>query len=102
MTIINSIMDFVIVSFLLVAARGAYGIDEYICDTVEVRSYTQLSRLQNCTHVTGNVVMVFNVLDSNPEYSSEEINNLSFPLRYAVTFDRDFQLFLSPYATFLE
>lgn len=58
-----------------------YGIKEQECETVDVRTYSELDKLNNCTVILGNLALVFPPVYENPEYSREEINNRTFPLR---------------------
>ena len=55
-------------------------LQEHVCDTVDVRNYTNLYKLQNCTVIIGNLILIFPLIEG-PNYTRQEINSLSFPLR---------------------
>lgn len=47
------------------------------CGSRNIRQYTSMDLLDNCTVILGNLVVVLPVI---PDYTSEEINNRTFPL----------------------
>lgn len=77
-------MYFTTVLLLLVinsAILIANALEEYVCNTVDVRAYKDLDQLENCTVVVGNVYLVFPLFTDKLDYTWEEINSRSFPLR---------------------
>lgn len=48
------------------------------CGDMDLRSYESLDRLENCSVITGNLVIVFLTLDQT-SYESEQINARQFP-----------------------
>lgn len=52
------------------------------CGSISVRLYEDLPLLTNCSVVLGNLALVFPIPDE-PNYSANEINNWTFPLRLA-------------------
>lgn len=76
----------VITALLLMSVERNVGSGQ-ICNSVEIRSYKSLNLLTNCSVVEGNLILIFPdvLLEDNPDYTSEEINNRSFPLLREVT-----------------
>lgn len=58
-----------------------YGTNERECGTMEIRIYKDFDGLSNCTVILGNLALVIPPFFDPPEYSSDEINNRTFPLR---------------------
>lgn len=49
------------------------------CDTLDIREFTDLPLLNNCTVVMGNLDIILWTDSLTEKYSSEEINLVSFP-----------------------
>lgn len=50
------------------------------CRSIEIRNYTKMNQLNNCTVILGNLAIVlFEAF--NDEYTAKNINELQFPLR---------------------
>lgn len=65
---------------LLIKFSLIYGAEHHECGTLEIRMFTDVQQLRNCTSIVGNLVLAFQ--HGTPDnYTSEEVNNLTFPLR---------------------
>lgn len=73
--------SFTIVLILLNVSK-VYGNNKE-CDAMDIRVYKDLDRLSNCTVILGNLALVISPL-FEPDYSPEEINKRTFPLRWLV------------------
>jgi hypothetical protein len=56
-----------------------------VCATVEVRSYKELAKLTNCTIVVGNVAVMIGFDGAVENFTKDDIQAQSFPLRYTRT-----------------
>lgn len=57
-----------------------YAVVKQECKSLSIRSYEELDALNNCTAVLGNLAIVFS-LELPLDFTEEEINNRTFPLR---------------------
>ena len=56
--------------------------EDVVCGTVHIRKSEEINKLENCTVVYGNVVLILGHIGSyEDKYTSEQINNWTFPLR---------------------
>lgn len=56
--------------------------EDVVCSTVDIRKSEEINKLENCTVVNGNVVLILGHIGSyEDKYTSEQINNWTFPLR---------------------
>lgn len=58
-----------------------YGLKEQECGTMEIRFYSDLNKLQNCTAILGNLALFFPSVVEVGEYTDQEVNSWTFPLR---------------------
>lgn len=76
-----------IIFSLVVKFSFIYGATHQECGTVEIRVYADVEQLRNCTSILGNLILTFQN-DNNTvhgkldNYTSEEVNDLTFPLRW--------------------
>ncbi|CRL06839.1 CLUMA_CG019541, isoform A [Clunio marinus] len=75
-----------ILLFILTAVTLIFAQAPFECSTREIRSYRQLDSLTNCTAILGNLALLFPVFYDNIDYTPEEINNRSFPIREVTGF----------------
>ena len=76
---------FMIALMMVINISVTFGVEEYQCGDLEVRSYKSLDRLTNCTAILGNLTIVFpSIIEPYADYTEQEINNRSFPLREVV------------------
>lgn len=56
-------------------------VEEIPCPSTSVRDFKHFTALMNCTVVLGNLNLYLPVAGAWPDYTPEEINSLSLPLR---------------------
>lgn len=66
---------------MAVNASLVYGVKEEECNTTTIRYYKELQVLTNCTVILGNLAIVFPPPTESPDYSPEDVNSWTFPLR---------------------
>lgn len=77
---------FFLVALLAFNVSVIHGVKEQGCGTLKIAFYSELTKLTNCTVITGNLVIAVatDPFGEVPEESPEDhidVNNLTFPLR---------------------
>lgn len=65
----------------VILTKTKYVLKEHPCDSIKVMSYEDFDQLNNCTVVFGYVSIVFSAYGEPANYSSQLMENRTFPLR---------------------
>lgn len=74
------ILYYFMITLLVVNVSRVYGVEEKVCGTITVINYIDLDNLTDCTVIVGSLRLAFPLPGSFDNYTSEEVNNRSFPL----------------------